>query len=954
MQLYYQNARGLRTKTNDLLHNVQLSTYDIICLTETWLKDGVFNRELFDDRYDVFRRDRDILSSDKSDGGGVLIAIKKSKEYVAVHKPNWQCDNVEEIWVTLSFKTHNVNICCVYIPGEHEAKYLETFVNNINSHINNNASDVFLILGDLNIPSFGSPNVNSRNAKVMLINDLMSSNNLDQFNKIRSDDSSNNLLDLVFCNDNIRVSKSIEYLSKVDIFHPPLLIDLNVNNAFHKQKVTFSFRNYKKIRWNLLNNDLMSINWENEFNGLLDVDEFVDVFYSFVEGVLNAHCPRITKTVNPAFKHRSKRTNKLLNNKRKYYNKWKKHGNRTDLEMFKTFSAQARLIDESDLQKFYDKTEQDLQENPRSFWKYVNSRKTSGASVGNYMTLDERVACGSKEVADILADYFESVYAKSDDNIIDKHNFVENNYSSDSKWSEQQTSLTEIYNKLRSLDAKKSSGPDELPATLLKNCATAFSYPLSIIYNKSLSDGKFPTAWKLAYLTPIHKSESLHDARNFRPISKLSIVAKILDNLMADQLFNRCQHLISPHQHGFFKTRSTATNLIPYANNIQRVMDGGGQVDVIGMDVAKAFDKIDHSLIIKKLKAQCGVDGNILKWFNSYLRGRKQRVQIDNNLSKEISVSSSIVQGSHLGPILFNLFFNDVCDVLKDVEYEIYADDLKISKNIKTLTDCEILQRTLIDLSSYMEANRLSLNVKKCFIIRFTRKSKNFIEYSYNINNVHLTKVDKIRDLGVIFDSKCNFNDHILAIRNKAKRMAGFVKRVASNFNDPRTLIALYKSLVRSNLEYCAIIWNPHCKKQVKQVESVQHNFIKYVASKFWHDNNQNIDYKKYEKLWNLEPLEYRRVKIDLKTVINSFCGKMDSQTFINHFNFNVPSRNIRQKFTFKLDKCKTDMGRFSIINRIMDNFNYYINDSDYLHENFCHKCFLTISKAKFAIRQLI
>jgi hypothetical protein len=491
--------------------------------------------------------------------------------------------------------------------------------------------------------------------------------------------------------------------------------------------------------------------------------------------------------------------------------------------------------------------------------------------------------------------------------------------------------MFKIYEKLKSLDAKKSAGPDALPPIIFKNCAASLTFPLFLLFNKSLRQGVVPQKWKNAFIVPIFKSGSQTDAGNYRPIAKLSVIAKLFDALMADELFEHFSSILSIHQHGFFRHRSTVTNLAAYTEYIERVLSKRGQVDTIYTDFSAAFDKVPHNLLIKKLN-DLGIGGNLLKWFSSYLKGRTQRVQIGNVLSDEMCVPSSVIQGSHSGPILFALFVNDLTDLLT-VDYAFYADDLKLYRNIESNDDCVELQRNLEIVHEWSIANGLKLNESKCVSLTFTRKRDPIVNFNYKIKNHHLEKKEEMRDLGVIYDAKHNRNAHVTSISRKANQLRGFVQRNIEGFKDVRTVVTLYTSLVRSHLESATVIWNSLTITQERELEKVQHKFIRFVARKFFSHRGFDIDYALYEKKLNIRPLSLRRLINDVKFVIDSFTGNVDSQTFLHLFNLHIPqARSSRQRTLERLKVFGIINGNSTIFNRLMANYNDTYNDYDTLN----------------------
>ncbi|CAH2216375.1 jg3180 [Pararge aegeria aegeria] len=275
--------------------------------------------------------------------------------------------------------------------------------------------------------------------------------------------------------------------------------------------------------------------------------------------------------------------------------------------------------------------------------------------------------------------------------------------------------LKSVEKALKKLDKNKGAGPDELPAIFIKNCAATLAYPLYLIFNRSLATGIFPDKWKFANVVPIPKSGQADDILNYRPISLLSHVSKVFESLICPYLSFQLQSILIAQQHGFRNKMSTVSNLTEYTTQIIDNIDKGYQVDAIYMDVSKAFDRVDHMILISKLY-DAGIQGTLLSWLSSYLSCRQQKVVVCGYESDPFRVPSGVPQGSHLGPMLFLVYINDVCDNIKSSNFTLFADDLKIFKAIKTPLDSDSLQNDLNSISDWSAKNKLPLNIKKCLL----------------------------------------------------------------------------------------------------------------------------------------------------------------------------------------------------------------------------------------------
>ena len=220
-----------------------------------------------------------------------------------------------------------------------------------------------------------------------------------------------------------------------------------------------------------------------------------------------------------------------------------------------------------------------------------------------------------------------------------------------------------------------------------------------------------------------------------------------------------------------------------------------GQADSVYTDFSKAFDNVCHDILLRKLYAY-GIPGNLYNWLCSYLKDRILFVKINDHISSSIHVTSGVPQGSHLGPVLFNLFINDIVRVFRGVQTLLFADDLKIFLTINNIDDCIILQENLNRLHDWCNSNMLHLNIGKCQVIRF-HKTKSPIIFDYHINQTTLEAVKHLKDLGVTFSEDLCFNLHIEEIVAKAMRILGFVLRLSSDLQNLDSFRLLFVSLIR-------------------------------------------------------------------------------------------------------------------------------------------------------------
>lgn len=466
----------------------------------------------------------------------------------------------------------------------------------------------------------------------------------------------------------------------------------------------------------------------------------------------------------------------------------------------------------------------------------------------------------------------------------------------------------DVFCKFQSIDDSKGAGPDHLSPLFVSKCAESLAVPASIIFNRSMAEGTFPSLWKKAAITPIHKAGSIHDVENYRAIAILSCVPKVFESLIHDSLYPKVQHVISECQHGFVRKRSTTTNLMAYISSLVNALEKRQQVDAIYVDFAKAFDRVPHSLAVAKLE-KMGFPEWLTRWILSYLTERSAFVRIHGVTSDPFVVTSGVPQGSHLGPLLFVLFANDLCNTIKSPKY-MFADDLKFFRIVTSLVDCCAIQQDIDLLMNWCLLNGMDVNVRKCNVISFCRK-RNTTVFDYKMSTSSINRVETVKDLGILLDSKLNFNQHVSATTAKAFAVLGFIKRNTQQFEDVYCLKALFCSLVRSKLEYGVLVWAPYHAVQSSRIERIQRNFLRYVLRRLpWNDPVRLPPYEHRCALIGLPSLANRRVLLQRLFVFDILNNNVDCPELLSKLQINVPPRSTRRADFLRLPLHRTLFGQ--------------------------------------------
>ena len=468
----------------------------------------------------------------------------------------------------------------------------------------------------------------------------------------------------------------------------------------------------------------------------------------------------------------------------------------------------------------------------------------------------------------------------------------------DSNMSLDCTNIDEIIKTVKDFKGKQSTDSNDINMYIVKKIVNSIADPLCFICNKSFTEGVFPDDMKTAKVKPLFKSGERNVFTNYRPVSLLPQFSKILEKLFYNRLasFVETNSLLSEGQYGFRRNRGTNHALLELVEKITNATENKKVTVGVFVDLKKAFDTIDHSILIKKLM-HYGVRTNSIKWIESYLNHRTQYVKFNNSCSDQMKMLCGVPQGSILGPLLFILYINDICNVSNVLEFILFADDTNIfcsGNDIITLR--RVVNDELKKLNTWFDFNKLSLNVKKTNYMIFTsRVVQNELELY--INNEKIEKVQSTKFLGVVIDDKLNWKEHIARVKGKLSKCIAIMHKVKYVLNST-TLLIIYNSLFLPYLSYCLEIWGNTYKSNVNPLYILQKKCIRVVAKSTYRAHTSPLFYMfNIIKLYDLINL---KTCIIMYKVFNNTLPDNIIQLFDLKFNSRYDTRNsnnIRQKY---------------------------------------------------------
>jgi len=871
------NARSLIPKLNDIQCLINdISNLKILSINETWLTDDT-----------------------SKIGGGAGLFIYDGIKY-KLRSDLCLKNNIFD-WVAVeisndpSISCKNIIIYSIYRPPNSDINFFLEHLNFSFLKIKSMHKYDIYLTGDFNIDLLKNDTFNVKN---IFQNFLLSYSFAPLINSpTRVNSSTATLIDNIFHNSFSKHSSGIIYCDISD--HLPVFAVCDNSNV-PVDMVSLTSRSLRPENVNNLNKTLAEIDWSGFYLDY-DLDRCLENFLILFNQSVNSTCPtrslRPKKSKNPWL---TKGILKSSRTKNSLYKKFIKCPNDLNYLNYKFYRNKFNKLLKISEKNYYRNMFEKNMSNSKKIWQNINEVINTNLVKNNILEIlhENCILCKPRDICEAFNKYFSSCVAITDiategqiqSPLLFSKPYLKSFYFDEIKEYE----VIECLNKMQN---SHSCGHDGVSSFLLKNSIKNISQPLTHLFNLSFSTGVFPDHFKLAKVIPIYKNGDKNLMSNYRPISLLPIISKIMEKLLLKRLQSYLAKInfFSKSQYGFRKNCSTELALLDIVNNVMQNMEAKNITIGLFLDLSKAFDSINHDILLKKLN-HIGIRGSLYKWFVSYLSGRSQFVSIGVDSSSIRPNQLGVPQGSVLGPLLFTIFINDLpesCNLLNTI---LFADDatfLCSGKNIDEVA--RVMNSELEKIYNWLNLNRLSLNYKKTHYMIFGPKIlTNCISTSIFINNISIDRVSIVTFLGFRLVDNLSWLEHIKFISCKISKIIGvlFKIRYKLTFN---IMKKIYFCLIFPYLTYGIIIWGNSAQSHMSCLIKSYNNFIRclFRIKKYDHISQ----FYRYGNLFT--------VNLIYKLYSLKFMFRLNNKTIPFHFfqYFKLSEQNcfsLRHKKTYK------------------------------------------------------
>lgn len=669
------------------------------------------------------------------------------------------------------------------------------------------------------------------------------------------------IVDNIFTNIIDKEIMSGNFLGKISDHMPNFIIIKDFIDKQSKQKRIV--RDFKSFNQENYIGDIKNINID-DLKDANDVNTIYNEFHDKLVKTIDRHAPyKVLSRTELKWKRKPWLTpgiQKSIKTKNMLYGKYRRTKKAFWFNRYKLYRNLIKVLSTNSKQSFYKQYFENNMNNAKKIWSGINellNKNTTKSHSQIFLNDNGVILTDQKKVAN----NFNKFYTNVAENLVQKLGNANNKFQDYLKNPNVHSIfLNEIEPEdvrmlISKIDTSKASDIYGISPKLIKIANNELYKNLTLIFNKSLNLGCFPDKLKTAKVIPIHKGDSKMECSNYRPISLLPILGKLLEKLMYERLINffTNQNILSGKQYGFQKNKSTEQAILDLQANITEAFENKETPCCIFLDFAKAFDTVNHEILLSKLQ-HYGVRGPALNWLKSYLANRTQCVEIGDTISDFETVKNGVPQGSVLGPLLFLIYINDIENSSEILKFFLFADDTSLFFSHRNTNMIEtVMNNELKSVSNWLIANKLSLNVKKSNVLLFRNKNdSNDLKINLVIDNKPLQEKNYAKYLGLLIDNKLTFSNQIEHIRDKIIKGNAILYKLR-NFVPGNILINLYNAHIQPHLDYGALVWGRCAQSHINRLSSQQNKSIRIMNFKKYSDPTTNAELFRAK---NLLPVE--------------------------------------------------------------------------------------------------